>query len=148
MRSTNHLRLAPKLTREAMYVERNIVARSLNNCGREKAVNIRFYECMCVALVTEHAERMCRVTLSSVACLAVPYFFIFSHKRYDFRGRGVKLLDIKCVFHLDNCVRNISHFKNNSARYCHKYTHVFLQNTRYSCEILMNIKYSRKTCEE
>jgi hypothetical protein len=31
--------------------------------------------CVCIlALVTQHAKRMCRIILSSVACLAVPHF--------------------------------------------------------------------------
>jgi hypothetical protein len=48
-----------------------------------------------VALVIQHTKRMRRVILSSVACLAVPYFSTLSHKRHDF---GKKLLNIKCVF--------------------------------------------------
>jgi hypothetical protein len=49
-----------------------------------------------VALVIQHVKRMRHIILSSVACLALPYFFTFSHKRYDFREK--KLLHIKCVF--------------------------------------------------
>jgi hypothetical protein len=36
-----------------------------------------------------------RIILSSVAYLALPYFFTLSHKRHDFRE---KILNIKCVF--------------------------------------------------
>ena len=36
-----------------------------------------------------------RITLSSVECLAVPYFSALSHKRRDFIK---KLLNTKCVF--------------------------------------------------
>ena len=39
-----------------------------------------------VALVTQHAERMRRIMLSSVTCLSLPYFSILYHKRYDFLG--------------------------------------------------------------
>jgi hypothetical protein len=49
-----------------------------------------------VALVIQHAKRMRRIMLSSVASPAVPYVSKLSHKRHDFRKK--KLLNIKCVF--------------------------------------------------
>jgi len=41
--------------------------------------------CLSVALVTQHAKCMCRIVLSPVACPAVPYFLISSHKQNDFQ---------------------------------------------------------------
>jgi hypothetical protein len=67
-----------------------------NHCCRGKAISIAYCEFVSVALVIQHAKRMRRIILSSVACLAVPYFSTLSHKRHDFRGKN--LLNIKCVF--------------------------------------------------
>jgi hypothetical protein len=52
--------------------------------------SITYSEYVSVALVIQHAKRMRRILLSSMACLALLYFYIVAHKRQDFRG--------KCVF--------------------------------------------------
>jgi hypothetical protein len=54
--------------------KRNIEWRSRNYCWCRKALSIAYSECVSVALVTQHAKRMSRIILSSVTCLAVPYF--------------------------------------------------------------------------
>jgi hypothetical protein len=57
-----------------MY-KRDIEARSRNHCCRLKTISITHAEYVSVALVTQYAKRMLRIILSSVACLALPYFF-------------------------------------------------------------------------
>jgi hypothetical protein len=59
-------------------------------------MNITYSECLSVAVIIQHAIRMRRIMLLSVACLALPFFFILSHKRRDFWGKN--LSNVKCVF--------------------------------------------------
>jgi len=53
--------------------------RTLWRVGCAKARSITYSECMSVTLVIQHAECMLCIRLSSMACLAVPYFFKLSH---------------------------------------------------------------------
>jgi len=48
-----------------------------------------------VALIIQHAKRMRRIILSSVACPDLPYFFTLFHKRHDFQK---KFIEYKIVF--------------------------------------------------
>jgi hypothetical protein len=52
----------------------NIEARSLNHFSRGKPINITYYGPVSLALVIHYPLRMRRTILSSVACLALPYF--------------------------------------------------------------------------
>jgi purine-cytosine permease-like protein len=56
-----------------------------------------YSECLSVALVNQHAQRMRRVIFSSVASLTLLYFSTLSHKRHDY-GERKKLLNIEYVF--------------------------------------------------
>jgi hypothetical protein len=66
------------------------------HCCRGKAIIITYSEFVSVALVTQHAKRMRLIILSSVTCVAVPYFNTVFHRRHDFRGK--KFLSMKCLF--------------------------------------------------
>ena len=70
---------------------------------------------MCVALFSQHAKCMFRIMLSSVAYLAVPYFFILPHKRNGSRTKVTKR-KICAVFYS----------KKNWARNYHKYSQTFM----------------------
>ena len=56
---------------------------------------ISYSECVYVVLIMQHAKRMRHITLSSMACPALPYFPPLNHKRHHFREK--KLLNIKYV---------------------------------------------------
>jgi hypothetical protein len=126
--------------------KRNIEARSRNHCCREKAVSITYSECVSVALVIQHAMRMRRIILSSVSGLALPYFSTLSHKRHDF-WKEKKIEHKMCALIFSTTfVWNISHSKQNWARY-HKCTQ-FMYSTRYSCQILIKLEFSRQIFEK
>ena len=52
----------------------NVALRSVAciHCWWQKAVNIKYSECVSVALIIQHAMRMRRTVLSSTVCPAVP----------------------------------------------------------------------------
>jgi len=58
-----------------MHVERKIEARKCNCWYRRKAVRIACFLCVLAALGIQHAKRMRRNVLLSVACLVLPWFF-------------------------------------------------------------------------
>jgi len=64
-----------------MYV-RDIEERSFNHCHSKESIRITHSECMFVALYIQHAKRMRRIILPSVACHAPQYLSTSSHKRH------------------------------------------------------------------
>ena len=81
--------------------------------------------------------------LSFAVFLAPPHFSTL----YCINGTivGKKLLGIKCIYILicsTHFAWNISHYKNNSARYCHKCESVFMQIMHYSCRGLIKLEFS------
>ena len=84
------------LTRQTLHVSLNIPGLSLNHRFLGKTISITYSECVSVAVFIQHARRMCRIILPSVAGLVLRYFFFrISQKRHDFRE---KLWNIKRVF--------------------------------------------------
>jgi hypothetical protein len=62
--------------------------RSHNHCCRGKALRITYSECVAVALVIQHTNRMKRIVLSSVACPDPQYFSTLSDQGMILRGGG------------------------------------------------------------
>jgi len=68
----------------------NIKACWRNHCCRVKTISITYSKCVFVVIVCQHIKRMHRVTLSTVASLALHYFSTLSHKRHDFQEKVTK----------------------------------------------------------
>jgi hypothetical protein len=84
---------------KTVYVRRHVtLARSRNHCCRRKAISITYSECVSVASVIQHAKRMRRIILPSVACPAAPYFPTLSHKRHDFREKVTEYKTCVLIF--------------------------------------------------
>ena len=83
----------------------------------------------------QHEMRMGRVLLSSVVSPALQYFSILSYKRHDFRNKK-KIIEhkMRVLIFFTTFVRNISNSKNNSARYSHKCTQVYVKYPLFSSD--------------
>jgi hypothetical protein len=82
-----------------MSVHRTIEACPQNHFYHGKAISVTYSKCVSVAVVIQHAMRMCRIILLFMTCLAVLYFSTLSHKRHDLQQEK-KLLKLECVFGL------------------------------------------------
>jgi hypothetical protein len=87
-------------------------------CCATREKKIIYSECMRIALVTQHTQRMRRIILSPVTCLKVQNLFTLLIKVTIF---GKKLLNTNCYVFLYNLVWNLSYSKSNST-WWHKRT--------------------------
>jgi len=102
-------------TRQAMYVQRDIKARSCNHCCSGKALNNTYCVCVCVCvfvvLGTQHATRMRHTAIRGLSSSAV---FSHTNKRHDFRGgRGGYQTQNVCLDFLYNFCLKHSHSQTN-----------------------------------
>jgi predicted transcriptional regulator len=90
----------------------------------EKTTVITNSKCVSVALFIQHAKRMRRIIMPSVAYLAVPYPSIMNNTRHNFFK---KLTDYKmcAVTFSATFFWSISHCEKTSATYYHKCTYIF-----------------------
>jgi len=69
--------LHQSLTRQAMYVQRNIEVRPDNHCCKGKAISITYSEYVFVALGTQHAMRLRYIVACGLSGCAV-FFHVTS----------------------------------------------------------------------
>jgi hypothetical protein len=82
----------------------SIIVHSRIHLCRGKAISISYSQSVSAAIFMQHAMSKRRIVLTSVACLAVPYFRTLSQHRHDIRE---KLTEYKTCH---NNVTNLIHF--------------------------------------
>ena len=85
-----------------MCIQHNTDARSRTHCCSRKVISITYHDCVSVALVIQHAKRMRRMILSSVASLVPLYFCTPSYKWHDFRKNVVEHKMCDLIFSATN----------------------------------------------
>jgi len=117
------------------------------------AINMLYYKLVPLALVIQHAKRMChKAHVPQSACATIYYllwparlYSIFPNisRKHKFRKKFIEYELYVLIFHI-NYVWNISYSKKNPARYYHKYKEVFIQSTGYSYQIVTELGFSRQ----
>jgi hypothetical protein len=74
------------ITRQAIYVLRNIEVRSCNHCCCGKAISITYSKCVFVLLGIQHAMRMRHTVICGLP--GSTKFFHLVYKRHDFRKKS------------------------------------------------------------
>ena len=68
--------------RQAIYVQRNIEARSRNHCYRGKAISITYSECVSVALGIQHTMRMGHIGICGLSGPTMFFHLILQSARF------------------------------------------------------------------
>jgi hypothetical protein len=113
-----------------------------------KSNNYYYSECLIVAFATQYIKCMCRIILSFVTCLAVQYFPTLCYKMARFSENNI-LRQNECSGFFYSYVRNSSYCKKSYIKnYCHKCTNVFIQCTRYSCNISIQLEFCQQNFQK
>ena len=113
-----------KIKRQAVNYRRNMETRSRNRCCVEKHLSITYSDCVCVALVIQHAMRR------SLSLL--PYFCPLFHKRRDFRRN---------VYDHKMCVLIVSTTYTWNIYYCKKIQPDIINVYRYLRKVSLSFCY-------
>jgi hypothetical protein len=104
-------------------------------------VCVCLYSCLSYPACKSH--RFCAI----LYCHLWPFwlYHIFSHYLINGTIFGKEIINHKMFVLLFSTtfVSNISHSKRNSATYCHECKYVFMYCTRYFCQTLMVLEFSR-----
>ena len=79
--------------------------------------------------------------------LASTIFFDIISQRTRFLKKK-RFLNVSLLICSATLVWNISHYKNNLARYYHKCDDIYMSSTPFSCQILMKLEFSREIFEK
>jgi hypothetical protein len=107
-----------------MCVEHNTEVRSQNRCCSGKTISITYSECLFVALVIQYTKRMHRIIISGLSGCTV--FSTLSQSARFSKKKKVIEYDMCVLIFRTTYVRNVSHVKNNSARYYHTCEYIFI----------------------
>ena len=94
-----------------------------------------------LTLVTQHAERIRRITLSSVTCVPL-HFSRLSHKQHYFRGKKFTEYKMHILILSITFVRNISLDEEFRVVLSTMYARLHVKHPLY-CHILMKRQFSR-----
>jgi hypothetical protein len=106
-----------------MYVSRNVEVHSCNHCCSGKAISIAYSEYVFVALGIQRAMSMRHIVVCGLSGSTI----FFPHELIYGMNSEKKFVEHKmCILIFSTAlVRKISHSKENSTKYCHKYLLVF-----------------------